>query len=128
MPLPTPSLSEADILRPLREAIATGDGTTIRATLPEPPTFLKALFGLDEAERDAILAGVFLALETDEDRWEIIEAAAMDTVVRPERRSFIAVTPYIPANMLDDARDLVVRFPSTDIADEAHKALDARMA
>lgn len=120
------SQSDTYNLRHLRDAIATGDSSTIRAALPEPPAFLKVLFGLDEAERDAILAGVFPALDTDEDQWEIIEAAAMDTIVRPERRSFIAVTPYIPYNMLDDARALVARF-LTDIADEAYKALDKRL-
>src|SRR6266545_7926491 len=94
-------------LEPLRDAITTGDPDTILEALPEPPHFLPALFRLDPADRDAIIAGLFPALTGDEDRWEIIEASAMDTVVRPERGAFVAIAPLIPDSLLDDTRKLV---------------------
>jgi hypothetical protein len=69
-----------ELLRSLRAAIATGDPIAILEALPEPPHFLPALFRLEPADRDAIIAGLFPALPTDEDRWELIEASAMDTI------------------------------------------------
>lgn len=102
-----------NLLRPLQNAIATGDPAAIRAALPEPPHFLEMLFALPPAERDAILAGVFPALETDEDRWEIIEAAVMDSKAHPERGAFAAVAPYIPELMAAEARALITHVTAT---------------
>ena len=104
-----------DILQPLRAAIATRDPDAILEALPEPPHFLPALFRLDPADRDAIIAGLFPVLTGDEDRWEIIEASAMDTVVRPERGAFVAIAPLIPESLIDDTRKLVasIRNPET---------------
>jgi hypothetical protein len=75
-----------ELLRSLRTAIATGDPDAILEALPEPPHFLPALFRLERTDRDAIIAGLFPALPTDEDRWELIEAAAMDTVARDHHK------------------------------------------
>lgn len=78
--------SPIDILQPLRDPIATGDPNAILRTLPEPPNFLPALFRLDPADCDAIIAGVLPALTGDEDRWEIIEAAANGYSCAPRAR------------------------------------------
>jgi hypothetical protein len=117
-------------LQTLRSAINTGDAETIREAIPEPPNFLSLLFSphLALADRDALFAGVFPVLEMDEDRWEIIEAAAMDTIARPERRAFIAVAPYISAGFLNDAGELVAQIPDPRIAREAQNALEERAA
>lgn len=122
------ALSDTTVLQPLREAVASGNHDAIRASIPEPPVFLTTVFKLDPDDRDTILRGVFSALDTDEDRWEIIEAAAMDTIVRPERGAFIAVVPYILPDMLDDAQALVQQFPDGSMAHEARKVLAERAA
>src|SRR5262245_59238562 len=111
-------------LQQLRAAIATGDPNTILAVLPEPPGFLAVLF--KAPDRDAILAGVFPALETDEDRWEIIEAAAMRSIAQPDSDTFLTVMPYIPADMLTDVGDLVARIPDPVARNAAQAALDRR--
>jgi hypothetical protein len=105
----------ADILRPLRAAIAAGDPDAILEAIPEPPHFLAALFRLEPSDRDAIITGVLPAFTGDEDRWEVIEASAMDTVVHPERGAFVAIAPLIPDSLMDDARMLVasIRDPET---------------
>jgi hypothetical protein len=105
-----------DLLQPLRDAVATGQASAIREALPEPPQFLSAVFGLPPDDRDLLLAAVLSALDTDEDCWEIIEAAAMDAIAHPERRAFSAVAPYVPAELVDDARKLLARFPDRDEA------------
>jgi len=104
-----------DILQSLRDAIASGDHDAILEALPEPPHFLSALFRLAPDDRNAIIAGLFPALTGDEDRWEVIESSAMDTVVRPERGAFVAIAPLIPASLMDSARMLVdsIRDPET---------------
>src|SRR6266508_5525898 len=94
-------------LEPLRDAITTGDPDTLLEALPAPPHFLPALFRLDPADRDAIIAGLFPALTGDEDRWELIEASAMDTIAHPERGAFISIVPLIPTSLMDDTRMLV---------------------
>lgn len=104
-----------DILQPLRDAIASGNPDAILEALPEPPNFLPALFRLEPADRDGIVAGLFPVLTGDEDRWELIEASAMNTVVRPERGAFAAIAPLIPASLIDSAQMLVdsIRNPET---------------
>jgi hypothetical protein len=117
-----------DSLQPLRNAITMGNTEAILAALPEPPAFLTILFKLEPDDRDTILAGVFPVLDAQEDQWEVIEAAAMNTIAQPERQAFMAVVPYIPAEMLVDARKLVEQFPNRSTADEARRALDTRTA
>lgn len=126
MPNPTYQDSQADALQALRNAITANDPNTIRTALPEPPTFLATLFKLDAPDRDTILANVFPVLDSEEDQWEVIEAAATDTITHPDRRSFLAVVPYISAKLLDDANKLVARFTYLDVATEVKKALIAR--
>jgi hypothetical protein len=128
MPVPNSRLPQTDGLLSLRDAIAAGDRAAILATIPEPPHFLAMVFSLEPSERDSILAGVFQALDTDEDKWEIIEAAAMDSIARPECGSFVAVARYVPADMLNDARNLAARLPNPDTRREAYDALTAQAA
>lgn len=118
----------ADILQPLRDAITTGDHAAIQAAIPEAPTFLPALFRAAIVERDVIIAGIFPALPTDEDRWEIIEAATQDSIARPERNALLAVIPYIPADLIPDAQKLAETITDTKIASTAMKAINARAA
>jgi hypothetical protein len=113
-------------MQSLRLAIREGSPDRILAAIPEPPEFLAVLFSLEPGDRDAILAGVVPLLPTDEDRWEIIEAAAQDSILRPERQSFIAVIPYISLHLMDDARVLAMRFPHSSMRDVALTRLDAR--
>lgn len=123
-----PTESSHHALQRLREAVGTGDPDAVLAAIPEPPHLLSTLFSLDIAARDAILAGVFPVFDTDEDRWELIEAAAMDSVARPERGAFIAVAPYIPLSLLDEARTLAQRLPNGAAQRDARNALEARAA
>jgi len=116
---PTPD----EFLRPLRAAIATGDPDAIMEALPEPPHFLPALFRLAPADRDAIIAGLFPVFTGDEDRWELIESAAMDTVVRPERGSFVAIAPLIPESLLDDTRKLVASIRDPEVRQVMEQAI-----
>lgn len=116
-----PPENDAEILRPLRAAIATNDADAILAALPEPPNFLAVLFR--QPDRDAIIAGVFSAFTGDEDRWEVIEAAAMDTVVRPERGSFAAVAPLIPASLMDDTRQFVASIKQPEARQAMERAI-----
>jgi len=96
-----------DIPQLLRNAIATGDPDAILEALPDPPHFLPALFRLTPDDRDTIIAGLFPALTSDEDRWELIEASAMDTAVHPERGAFVAIAPLIPVSLIDSVQMLV---------------------
>lgn len=114
-------------LQALRSALATGDAELIRAALPEPPQFLRAVFDLEPPERDAILAGVFPALDTDEDHWELIEAAAMDSVARPERGALLAVVPYITNQLLDDTLELVKGLNRSELTKEVMTAIQSRL-
>jgi len=116
-----------DILQPLRAAIATGDRDAILEALPEPPHFLPALFRLDPADRDAIVAGLLPVLTGDEDRWEIIEASAMDTVVRPGRGAFVAIVPLIPASLMDSAQMLVESIRDPETRQVMEQALQERL-
>lgn len=113
-------------LQPLRAAIAAGDPAAIRAAIPEPPDFLPTLLSLPPAERDAVVAGVIPVLETDEDRWELIEAAAQDSIARPELRAFLAVVPHIPASLLSDARKLATAIHDPEDPGVAARAVDDR--
>lgn len=86
----------------LQAAVLTGDRDAILRALPEPPGFLSKVFGLEPGDRDRILTGVFSVFDTDEDRWEIIEAAAMDRRVPPSQNALLALAPHIPLEMIPD--------------------------
>lgn len=128
MPTNTPAHTDPDFLRPLLNAIASRRDEAILAAIPEPPFFLPALFRLNPSDRDTVFAAVFSVLDIDDDQWEIIEAAAMDSVVRPERGAFIAVARHIPVSLLDDTRKLVESLPNPELVIEARRALEARIA
>lgn len=121
------STMATDILQTLRDAIATGRPNAIQAALPEPPAFLPALFAAAPSDRNAIIAGVLPALEMDEDRWVIIEAAAQDTVARPEQGAFLATIPLIPAELIPDARKLAATL-SGPAGTAAVQAINVRAA
>jgi hypothetical protein len=114
-----------DTLQPLRDAIKSGNAEAIFEALPEPPEFLSVLFTLKPDDRDSITAGVMRVFE-QEDQWEVIEAASVDSVVRPERGSFLAVIPMIPAELISDSRLLLSRFSDPDVVRTIQQALDAR--
>jgi hypothetical protein len=108
-------LEEDVALQRLLNVVENGTSDDILASLPEPPHFLPALFRANSTARDTIIAGLFPVLIGDEDRWELIEASAMDTVAHPERGAFLAIAPLIPASLLGDTRMLVasIRDPET---------------
>ena len=111
----------------LRAAALAGNREQILDAILESPDFLGSLFSLEPDERERILAAVIDAFDTEEDVWEIIEAAAMDTVSRPERGTFLAVIPHIPSTMLNDALMLTEQFTSPAIRQYASEALNARL-
>ena len=114
-----------DTLQTLRDAIKSGDTEAILEALPEPPDFLSVLFTLKPDDRDSIIAGVMRVFE-EEDQWEVIEAASVDSVVRSERGSFLAVIPMIPAGLISDSRLLLSQFSDPHIVQVLEQALDAR--
>ena len=123
MYMPAP-VSKTNTIDDLRAAIQRGDAESIRAAMPEPPGFLSQVFVLEPDDMNKILAGVFSVLETDEDRWEIIEAAAMNTISQPERNAFLAVVPYIPQDLLADVYRLMERMPDSDAIKAVRRELD----
>ena len=98
----------------LRAAVRTGDREQIRAAIPEPPEFIPALFALEAGDRDTILTGVFSVLETDEDRWEFIEAAAMHSVTHLGQSPLLSLLPQVPSNPLEDVHHLMDHLPETE--------------
>jgi hypothetical protein len=113
-----------DVLQPLRAAIVIGEPISIRTAIPEPPVFVSTLFKLEPSDRDNILDSVFRILDTDEDRWELIEAAAMDSLARPNKGAFVSIVKHIPEDLLRDARKLVADFPDASARQEIEKLLD----
>lgn len=114
-----------DMLQPLRDAIKTGNRQAIIEALPEPPGLLSQVFSLQQEDRDRIIAALMPVFE-EEDQWEVIEAASVDSVVRPERGSFLAVIPMIPAKLIPDSRLLLSRFSDPHIVQALQQALNAR--
>ncbi|MBK9715419.1 MAG: hypothetical protein IPO81_29675 [Kouleothrix sp.] len=113
-----------DILQPLRMAIMKGEAEAIRMAIPEPPFFLSTLFKLEPSDRDNILDNVFPVLDTDEDKWELIEAAAMDSLARPGKGAFISIIKHIPASLLSETRTLVAHFPASRARQDIEAMLD----
>jgi len=114
----------------LRAVVLAGDREQILGAISELPDFLDflaSLFSLEPSERDWILAAVINAFDTEEDVWEIIEAAAMDTVAQPERGTFLGVIPHIPPGILNDALMLTEQFTSPEVRRIASEALNARL-
>ena len=113
-----------DPLADLRAAIHTGDVEQIRAAIPEPPGFLSVVFTLEAEDRNKILASALAVLDIDEDRWEIIEAAAMNTIAWPERNALLSVVPYIPRDLFIDVYRLIEHLPESDAIRAVRRALD----
>jgi len=123
-----PSAADSSLVE-LRRAVESNDPAAIRAALPDPPHFLTSVIQqLPCSERDAVLAGVLLALEAEEDVWYIIEAAAMNDTVRPQNRVLVAVAPFILADQLADALTLAQAIPDTEASAEAQQAIRMRAA
>lgn len=115
-------------LQALRKAVAKGDKAAIQAALPEPPAFLSLVFSLSPEERDYLLVSILPALETEEDQWEIIEAAAQDTNVRSSSPSILPLIPQIPASLIHDTRRLASLLNDADVSAIVVRAIDERAA
>lgn len=115
------------LLRELRAAVQNGEREQIILTIPEPPEFLSALFALQAQDRDEILTVVFSVLETDEDRWELVEAATMHSVAYPEQGSLLSLLPYIPQSLREDLQILLNTLPVSESLTEVRRALKSNI-
>lgn len=112
-------------MQTLLNAVAEGQRENIIAAIPDDPFFLNQVFALERGERSVVVAGLFSALDTD-DLWEIIEAAVMDIVTKPERGSFLEVARHIPPNFLKDTLAVINSLQDSDARSVAEDVLRDR--
>lgn len=113
-------------LQPLKAALASGNLTAIRAALPDRPLFLAVVFSLPASERDAILRGVLPVLETDEDRWDIIDAAIQHTSANPKDNALLPLMSLIPASLLGQTYQHASALPDETVRTTVLEAIGNR--